>query len=70
MTEIRLDVELAHPPERVWRALVEPARLAEWFLPNDLRPVAGLPSVRPDRDTYGRRFVKETRCAGAGPRWW
>jgi hypothetical protein len=25
VTEIRLDVELAHPPERVWRALTDPA---------------------------------------------
>ena len=41
MTEIRLDVELAHPPERVWRAIVEPSRLAEWFLPGDLSPVVG-----------------------------
>jgi uncharacterized protein YndB with AHSA1/START domain len=41
VTEIRLDVELAHPPERVWRAIAESARLAEWFLPNDLRPVTG-----------------------------
>jgi uncharacterized protein YndB with AHSA1/START domain len=41
VTEIRLDVELAHPPERVWRAVVESDRLAEWFLPNDLRPVTG-----------------------------
>jgi len=41
VTEIRLDVELAHPPERVWRAIVEPSRLAEWFLPGDLSPVVG-----------------------------
>jgi len=41
VTEIRLDVELAHPPERVWRAIVESPRLAEWFLPGDLRPVVG-----------------------------
>src|SRR5690348_4416370 len=31
MTEIRLDAELRHPPERVWRALTEPDRVAEWF---------------------------------------
>jgi uncharacterized protein YndB with AHSA1/START domain len=31
MTEIRLDVDLRHPPERVWRALTEPDRVAEWF---------------------------------------
>jgi uncharacterized protein YndB with AHSA1/START domain len=41
VTEIRLDVELAHPPERVWRAVTEPAALADWFLPAEVRPVVG-----------------------------
>ncbi len=41
MTEIRLDVELAHPPERVWRAVADANLLSEWFLPGGLRPVAG-----------------------------
>ncbi len=27
------EVELPHPPEKVWRALSEPALLAEWLLP-------------------------------------
>jgi uncharacterized protein YndB with AHSA1/START domain len=30
---ISFDFELAHPPARVWRALTEPALLAEWLLP-------------------------------------
>jgi uncharacterized protein YndB with AHSA1/START domain len=33
VTEIRLDVELAHPPARVWRALTESRHLDRWFLP-------------------------------------
>ncbi|GIJ52967.1 SRPBCC domain-containing protein [Virgisporangium aurantiacum] len=41
MTEIRLDVELEHPPERIWRALVEPDTLADWFFPNELNAVVG-----------------------------
>jgi uncharacterized protein YndB with AHSA1/START domain len=41
VTEIRLDVELAHPPERVWRAIVDAKLLGEWFLPGGLRPVVG-----------------------------
>lgn len=41
MTEIRLDVELEHPPERIWRALVEPDTLAGWFFPNELNAVVG-----------------------------
>ncbi len=30
---IAFEVELRHPPEKVWRALTEPALLAEWLLP-------------------------------------
>jgi uncharacterized protein YndB with AHSA1/START domain len=41
VTEIRLDVELEHPPERIWRAIVEPDKLADWFFPNELRAVVG-----------------------------
>ena len=27
------EFDLAHPPEKVWRALTDPALLAEWLLP-------------------------------------
>lgn len=30
---LSFEVELKHPPEKVWRALTEPALLAEWLLP-------------------------------------
>ena len=30
---VSLDIELKHPPEKVWRALTDPALLAEWLLP-------------------------------------
>ena len=30
---LSLEFELAHPPEKVWRALTEPALLSEWLLP-------------------------------------
>ena len=30
-----------HPPERVWRALTEPAELGQWLMPSDFAPVAG-----------------------------
>lgn len=30
---ISFDFDLAHPPEKVWRALTDPALLAEWLLP-------------------------------------
>jgi uncharacterized protein YndB with AHSA1/START domain len=41
MAEVRLEVELAHPPERVWRALTEARLLGEWFMPTDLAPREG-----------------------------
>lgn len=30
---ISFDFDLQHPPEKVWRALTDPALLAEWLLP-------------------------------------
>ena len=30
---ISFELELEHPPEKVWRALTDPALLAEWLLP-------------------------------------
>ena len=30
---IAFDLDLQHPPEKVWRTLTEPALLAEWLLP-------------------------------------
>lgn len=30
---LAFDFDLAHPPEKVWRALTEPALIAEWLLP-------------------------------------
>ena len=38
---ISFEVDLRHPPEKVWRALTEPDLMAEWLLPvigMDLRP--------------------------------
>jgi uncharacterized protein YndB with AHSA1/START domain len=35
---ISIELELPHPPQKVWRALTDPALLAEWLLPAaDLR---------------------------------
>lgn len=30
---LTFELELSHPPEKVWRALTDPALLAEWLLP-------------------------------------
>ncbi|GFJ91546.1 SRPBCC family protein [Phytohabitans rumicis] len=41
MSEIRLDVDLRHPPDVVWQALTEQPLLARWFMLTDLSPEAG-----------------------------
>ena len=38
---IVVDYELPRPPEKVWRALTEPALLAAWLMDNDIAPVVG-----------------------------
>ncbi|WP_405793672.1 SRPBCC family protein [Streptomyces sp. NBC_01506] len=40
-SELRMERRLAHPPQRVWDAITQPAQLAEWFpseVSVDLRP--------------------------------
>ncbi|MET0135121.1 MAG: SRPBCC domain-containing protein [Kibdelosporangium sp.] len=39
--DIHTDAFLPHPPERVWRALTDPALLAAWLMPNDFLPRVG-----------------------------
>jgi uncharacterized protein YndB with AHSA1/START domain len=31
--------EIAHPPERIWRALTQPHLIQEWLMRNDFAPV-------------------------------
>ena len=39
---LSMEFELKHPPEKVWRALTDPALLSEWLLPAiGFRPEAG-----------------------------
>ena len=33
--------ELAHPPEKVWRALTQRPLIEDWLMQNDFAPVAG-----------------------------
>jgi uncharacterized protein YndB with AHSA1/START domain len=41
LTVIHVDEFLPHPPERVWRALVDPELLSAWFMPTDFAPRVG-----------------------------
>ncbi len=38
---IIVEYDLPHSPEKVWRALTEPALLAAWLMENDIAPVVG-----------------------------
>ncbi|NUR50770.1 MAG: hypothetical protein HOV71_21790, partial [Hamadaea sp.] len=41
VSEISVDVDLPHPPHRVWRALTDRRVLATWFMQTDLEPLPG-----------------------------
>jgi YD repeat-containing protein len=38
---VRVERELPHPPEKVWRALTQSPLIEEWLIPADFRPVVG-----------------------------
>lgn len=33
--------QIAHPPEKLWRALTQPHLISEWLMKNDFSPVVG-----------------------------
>jgi uncharacterized protein YndB with AHSA1/START domain len=33
--------EIAHPPEKIWRALTQPHLIQEWLMKGDFKPVLG-----------------------------
>ena len=36
-----IEREMAHPPEKIWRALTQGALIEEWLMKNDFEPVVG-----------------------------
>jgi uncharacterized protein YndB with AHSA1/START domain len=40
-TRVVHEARYPHPPERVWRALTDPAELAAWLMPNDFSARVG-----------------------------
>ena len=36
-----IEREIAHPPEKIWRALTQPHLIAEWLMQNDFVPATG-----------------------------
>jgi uncharacterized protein YndB with AHSA1/START domain len=38
---VTVERDIAHPPEKVWRALTQGALLEEWLMKNDFQPTVG-----------------------------
>jgi uncharacterized protein YndB with AHSA1/START domain len=38
---VTVEREIAHPPEKIWRALTQPHLIAEWLMSNEFAPVVG-----------------------------
>lgn len=36
-----IEREIAHPPEKIWRALTQPHLMEEWLMKNDFKPEVG-----------------------------
>src|SRR5271157_2274564 len=36
-----IELEMPHPPEKIWRALTEGPLIEEWLMKNDFQPVVG-----------------------------
>jgi uncharacterized protein YndB with AHSA1/START domain len=39
MRSVIVEREIAHPPEKIWRALTQPHLIEEWLMKNDFSPV-------------------------------
>ena len=38
---ITVERDIAHPPEKIWRALTQPHLIEEWLMKSDFKPVVG-----------------------------
>ncbi len=41
LRSVVVEREIAHPPEKIWRALTQPHLIQEWLMKNDFMPVVG-----------------------------
>lgn len=41
MRSVVVEREMAHRPEKIWRALTQPILIEEWLMKNDFEPVVG-----------------------------
>jgi uncharacterized protein YndB with AHSA1/START domain len=58
LSSIHVDEFLPFPPEKVWRALTDPEKLAVWLMPNDFEPTVG------HRFTFRTAAVPDTEFDG------
>jgi uncharacterized protein YndB with AHSA1/START domain len=59
-----VECDLAEPPAKVWKALTEPALLAAWLMPNDIRPEVGARfTFQADADAGGSDIACEVLAA-------
>ena len=38
---VTVERDIAHPPEKIWRALTQPHLIAEWLMQNNFKPEVG-----------------------------
>ena len=41
LRSVVVEREIAHPPEKIWRALTQPHLIQEWLMKSDFKPVVG-----------------------------
>ena len=40
-----IERDIAHPPERIWRALTQPHLIEEWLMKGDIAPSSAIISI-------------------------
>jgi hypothetical protein len=58
--------EMAHPPEKIWRALTQGPLIEQWLMKNDFEPILG-PQVQLSRSAHPR-LERSHRLRGTGNR--
>ncbi len=70
-TKLKFDLTVTDSPDRVWRALTDPATLALWLMPNDFAPVLGHRfTFRPETGKPIECMVVELRENERLAYWW
>ena len=65
--DIRLQFDLRHPPQTVWRALTEPRLMARWLMPNTFEPTVGHRFEMRDKPRAGWNGVVQSTVLDVEP---